>query len=618
MTIKNRDIICISSIDWDFVWQGHQEIMSTFAKNGNRVLYIENTGIRTPKLSDIGRLKNRIINWRKGLRGIREESKNLFIYSPLILPFPYSGLAKILNRFILIKSIKVWMKATDFKNPIIWTFLPTCITIDIIDKIDNSLVVYYCIAEFAELADSSKKVNKAEAELLKRSDVVFAQGEDIKERCLKYNKNVHIFPFGVKSDIFLKPANEVCAPADLANIPRPIIGYIGGIHKHIDFKLLKELARTMAQASIVLVGPVQTEEAKGLVDLKNVYFLGKKAHRELPAYIDRFELCLIPYVVSEYTKTVYPTKLNEYLMRGKRVLSTALPEISKFVEKFGDVVYISKNSEDFIKKAQYVLRDPVDGEFSKKAISVASGNSWENRIEEMNSIMERAIDTRHNEISVQWKDSFVNLTRIAKKRIMWIVAPVVILYVLFFHTPFIWWLGQPLKVKSVLSRSDAIVVLGGGVGEGGRPGQDAGERIKYAVGLYNKGLADKLIISSGFVYSMQEADVMKALAVSLGVPSDSVFLEKESKNTFENVKNSIALADKKGYKRLIFISSPYHMRRLKMTVSKYAGKDAGRFFFSPVSHSLFFGDEEQVLFRHINAIFREYISIVYYWFEGYV
>ena len=39
--IMNQNIICISSIDWDFVWQGHQEIMSTFAQNGNRMLSID-------------------------------------------------------------------------------------------------------------------------------------------------------------------------------------------------------------------------------------------------------------------------------------------------------------------------------------------------------------------------------------------------------------------------------------------------------------------------------------------------------------------------------------------------------------------------------------------------
>ena len=35
--ITKQDIVCISSIDWDFVWQGHQEIMSAFAGNGSAI-----------------------------------------------------------------------------------------------------------------------------------------------------------------------------------------------------------------------------------------------------------------------------------------------------------------------------------------------------------------------------------------------------------------------------------------------------------------------------------------------------------------------------------------------------------------------------------------------------
>ncbi len=66
--LKNENIICISSIDWDFVWQGHQEIMATLAKNGNRVVFIDNTGVRTPGMQDIWRLKKRIKNWNPSKR----------------------------------------------------------------------------------------------------------------------------------------------------------------------------------------------------------------------------------------------------------------------------------------------------------------------------------------------------------------------------------------------------------------------------------------------------------------------------------------------------------------------------------------------------------------------
>ena len=68
--LKSENIICISSIDWDFIWQGHQEIMSLFAKNGNRVLFIENTGIRAPGWRDMPRLKI-FLNWIKSVKGFR-------------------------------------------------------------------------------------------------------------------------------------------------------------------------------------------------------------------------------------------------------------------------------------------------------------------------------------------------------------------------------------------------------------------------------------------------------------------------------------------------------------------------------------------------------------------
>ena len=74
---------------------------------------------------------------------------------------------------------------------------------------------------------------------------------------------------------------------------------------------------------------VQTCALPILKDMKNVAFLGIKQHSELAEYIDRFDVCLIPYLLNDYTETVYPTKLNEYLARGKAVVSTALPERSE-------------------------------------------------------------------------------------------------------------------------------------------------------------------------------------------------------------------------------------------------------------------------------------------------
>src|SRR3989338_3131187 len=122
--LKNENIICISSIDWDFIWQGHQEIMSTLAKDGNRVLFIENTGVRPLGIKDISRIKSRIKNWFKGFKGIRKEMGNLHIFSPIVLPFPYARIARWINRHFIMSILCKWMKALDFSDPIVWTFLP--------------------------------------------------------------------------------------------------------------------------------------------------------------------------------------------------------------------------------------------------------------------------------------------------------------------------------------------------------------------------------------------------------------------------------------------------------------------------------------------------------------
>ena len=102
--VAGRDVICLSSIDWDFIWQGHQEIMSRLAASGHRVLFVENTGVRPVRWSDMPRLKQRLRNWRRGTKGFREERPNLFIHSPIVVPLPYSRIAQWLNTRVLTVS----------------------------------------------------------------------------------------------------------------------------------------------------------------------------------------------------------------------------------------------------------------------------------------------------------------------------------------------------------------------------------------------------------------------------------------------------------------------------------------------------------------------------------
>ena len=107
--------------------------------------------------------------------------------------------------------------------------------------------------------------------------------------------------------------NEI--PADLAALPGPVVGYVGGVHQWVDLRLLSDIARLMPEASFAIVGPLQTDVSA--VKAPNLHFLGKKSHDDLPQYIKGFDVGIVPYRLTEYTANVYPTKLNEYLAMGR-------------------------------------------------------------------------------------------------------------------------------------------------------------------------------------------------------------------------------------------------------------------------------------------------------------
>jgi len=620
--LKNENIICISSIDWDFIWQGHQEIMFALAKKGNRVLFIENTGIRPPTFKDIPRMKKRIVNWLKSTKGFRNETENLYIFSPLILPFPYSRIARWINRYLMVKAIKRWTEVMRFVNPIIWTFLPTGIALDIIHSISPKALIYYYIADFDRLTKNYKKLRKVEEELMKESDVIFVQGEHFKDRCLKFNENVFIFPFGVNTDVFedFKKEDSHHIPEDLKNIQRPIIGYIGGIHRHIDFALLKKVATVYPEWSIVMIGPIQASVSE-IRGLKNIRFLGKRNFAQLPAYINQFDVCIVPYLLTEYTKTVYPTKINEYHMMGKPVISTYLPEVIKYDKD--NLVLIAEDNQDFVKK----IRDALDAdskELVEARISSAKNSSWNNRIEEMSGKIEEAIRKKDFDIPTKWQERFIELYKRSRRKILRLSFAGTLLWYIIFYTPLIWYLAEPLKFSQEPQNADAIVVFAGGVGETGRAGQGYEERVSYAVELYKKGYVKNLIFSSGARSSFPEPYVMKVLAVSLGVPSEAVLIEDKAASTYENVRFTVEILNKKGLNKIILVSSPYHMRRSSLVFKKVAPEK--EVVYCPLKYSQFYShggfDEKgrriwkQINLSQIKGIIHEYAAICYYWLKG--
>lgn len=613
--LKGENIICISSIDWDFIWQGHQQIMHTLAKNGNRVLFIENTGVRAPGVRDIPRLKHRLNNWFKGTKGIRRESDNLYVYSPVILPFPYSRLARFINKRLLFPVLERWMKAMEFQDPIIWTFLPTPLTIDIMDSIANKLVVYYCIDNFSVSSGPAKKIKASEKRLFRRADLIFVTSKALHDRAAECGKKVHIFPFAVDMPVFEKArAGSTDVPPEMAAMKGPKIGYVGGVHKWIDQELVAAAAHANPGHSFIFVGPIQTDISL-LAGLKNVHFLGNKKHEEVPLFIKEFDACLIPYLITDYTKNVYPTKMNEYLAMGKAVISTALPEVIDFNKEYGQAIYIARDRADFNRFIAAAVKDRADISVNKR-IEIAKNNSWEKRIEDMSGLIREEIIRKKTDMESRWKENLLVFYRTARRKSLKLAAALLVGGLLVFKTPLVWFLASPLQITQVPARADAIVVFGGGVGETGSPGKSTIERARYAAELYKEGFARKIIFSSGYTFKYNDAQNMALIALSMGVPAGDIILEEKANRAYENVIFSDKLLKANSWSSILLVSSPYNMRRASLVFRKWAGDV--RVLYAPVKDSEFYDRSCGIKLEQIRAVGHEYLGILYYWFKGYI
>ena len=135
-----------------------------------------------------------------------------------------------------------------------------------------------------------------------------------------------------------------------------------------------------------------------------------------------------------------------------------------------------------------------------------------------------------------------------------------------------------------------------------------------------------MVFFSGYTYVFKESMVMRALAVELGVPPEAIILEDRAKNTYENILFLQEISDKNKWKNILLISSPYHMRRVLLTVNKNIHGLEIRYV--PIMNSLFYARpdksnygrilKKQIFLQQIKGLLHEYFGIVYYWWKGWI
>ena len=548
----------------------HHQLATSMVAAGNRVLFIENTGARGPRLADIGRMRERIVNWVKSVRGFREVQTGLTVFSPLFIPFPYSRTASAINRYSISRSVKQWMRSAHFHNPVVFTFLPTPLAQALIRDVDPALAVYYCVDNMSGSSPDVQQLIPWEDILFREADLVFVTSEAIRERAEKHAQHVFSFPSGVDFSKFAAALEHASIPADLAELPRPIIGYVGALSGVLDQHLLLEMATQMPNATFALVGP-SFADMNALKSSPNIKLLGARDHNEIPAYIMGFDVALIPYLKTPFTDSVYSCKLNEYLAVGVPVVSTDMREVRAFSARFPDTVAIGQDKADFIVKVKQALDDPRirSQGLSERRIAVAKENTWEKRFEGIVEVIDRHLHLK-SQNKVSWKESFAKYYRRSRIRLVRIIAIVCALYLLVFNTPLVWFIGDQLVVRHSPRKTDAIVVFSGN-GETSYRNDSYQRRALDAVRFYNQGYAPAIFLSSGRNQNISEVEVIKLYLEDKGVAASAInILDKYPKSTAENVQLVTQQLRQQNVHSIIFLTSPYHGRRALWTWRKQA------------------------------------------------
>ncbi|MEM0654125.1 glycosyltransferase [Klebsiella huaxiensis] len=387
--MNNKDIVLLSTADWDNpFWTNKQHVAVELASLGNKVFYIDSLGLRAPSINkkDMSRAFKRIMKMFKAPRKVND---NIWVWSPVTLPWNKYAIIRLFNRLYLKSMIGFWTRYLGFKNKVLWTYNP--LTTSLLDIKNYDYTVYHCVDEIKEQPGMPVKIlEAAENKLIATVDIIFVTSPQLYLTRKNVNRNTFYHSNVADFNHFNSYLNvEIEKPEDLANLKGPILGFIGAISRYkIDFEMLSFIADQRPEYQIVLIGLVGEGDPNTNISLlekyPNIHFLGPKAYKALPVYLKFFDVAMLPNVINSYTDNMFPMKFFEYLSAGKSVVSVNLNAIQEFKE----YVYISNSKDDFLSNIDRVLSGDIIP--LAKRLQLAMEFTYKSRTKKMLDLIERA------------------------------------------------------------------------------------------------------------------------------------------------------------------------------------------------------------------------------------
>lgn len=360
---NNTDLVCLSHLRWDFVYQRPQHLMSRFARR-QRVFFVEEP-IFTDDLTklEINRREDNLAVVVPHISHSDRETRNV----------------EEIQRELLDKLFD----EQKIKQFVLWFYTPMAMSFA--SHLQAEVTIYDCMDELSAFKFASPELLENEQKLFRKADLVFTGGQSLYEAKKDQHECVFAFPSSIDVKHFSEARSITKEPADQKNIARPRFGYCGVIDERIDIQLLGEAANLRPEWQFIMIGPIVKISDQDLPRRENIHYLGGKDYQELPDYMAGWDVALMPFAINESTKFISPTKTPEYLAAGRPVVSTPVRDV---VRVYGEssLVHIASTADEFVAACEKALRENASERIAK-ADEFLAKNSWDKTWSEMQKLI---------------------------------------------------------------------------------------------------------------------------------------------------------------------------------------------------------------------------------------
>lgn len=381
-----KQIICIGFTSWegDFA-KSTVQLVSRISSDYHTV-YIDYQYTFKDLFTNLRKKHNfdfwRIIGFKNRIRILSDKLK--VFTPPPVLPInwlkPDSTLFFLslkLNTWIIFKSLKRKIKSLGFESPIVINAFNPVYGYFLINKFNEQKRIYYCYDDINSSSWANRHGGIMEQKYIPKVDHVVTISEALLQSKKNLNPSISLIRNGVDFSFFNKALKN-------NNNKRPIIGYVGSVDERVNYMLIDHIARRLTNYNFHFYGRIMNhKDIENLESLENVTFFGAKPYHKIPEVINTFDIGIIPFALTEFNKSIYPLKINEYFALGKPVVMTNFATFKDFEH----LVSIANTPDMFVDYIDDSIKNNSPQAISDR-ISFAKRNSWDGKVKEFVNIIE--------------------------------------------------------------------------------------------------------------------------------------------------------------------------------------------------------------------------------------